>query len=305
VTKDIGALRDDSGEGFPKTRRKIMSDIKGNKRSEGGLIYTLDAFREGISFSSRADHHHGAALQIEKEVFPLRSKYSLRKGDPVRQLECELIKMSQLGLLSRSTILFGDTVDPFHPFDGKFDTSMRLLELFKRYTPGMLYLQTRSPLVVIALPVFQHLGEACAVNIGIETHLERACSHYTPGLPRVRERVKTVRALQRFGVSTNIQVSPLLPYGQWRSSAMEFAEFLCEFNGSLSIRSLNDGTPEGAQRLRHTPLAKKLAHERKFHWLRPDAAFPLTEAIELLAPEKLVVDKLPRTTPKQLEMFAA
>jgi len=282
-----------------------MSDKKENAKNKGGSVYTLDSFREGISFSPGDDQYHGTALKIDKEVFPLRSKYSLRKGDPVRQLECELIKMSQLGILSRSTILFGNTVDPFHPFDGKFDTSMRLLELFKRYTPGMLYLQTRSPLVVIALPIFQHLGEACAVNIGIETHLERSCGHYTPGLPRVRDRVKTVRALQRFGVTTNIQVSPLLPYGQWRSSAMEFAEFLCQFDGSLSVRSLSDGTPESAQRLRQTPLAKKLAHERKFHWLRPDAATPLTEAVELLAPEKLVTDRLPCVSQKQLEMFAA
>jgi len=283
-----------------------MSESKKSRMiEENGLVFTLDAYREGIGFNQRQVAHLGTALQIEKEIFPLRSRYTLKKGEPVRQLECELIKMSQQGILSRSTVLFGSTVDPFHPFEGKFDTSMRLLELFKRYTPGMLHIQTRSPLVVIALPVFQHLGPACNINIGIETHLEQACIRYTPGLPRVRERAKTIRALQRFGLKTNIQVSPLLPYGDWRSSAMEFAEFLCELGDSISIKALNDGTDECAQALRQTPIARKLAHERKFHWLRPDAAAPLTEAIEALAADKLIPLQPIHKGQRQLEMFAA
>src|SRR5690606_18913170 len=129
-------------------------------------------------------------LTDESELCRLRSRYVLRKQNPLHDLERHLVRLSDLGILRRSTIYFGTSRDPFFPFEGCFDGSMRLLELFARYAPGMLHVQTRSPLIVIALPVFTKLGKHCSVTIGFETHLEEVAAKYTPGLPRISERLK-------------------------------------------------------------------------------------------------------------------
>lgn len=274
--------------------------------------YTVDSYANGIAFGQhRADLRQDArdvyGLRLEEggEVLKLRSRYSLHNKEPLFELERHLMLLSQQGVLGSSIIYLGTTTDPFHPFEGKFDASMKFLELFLRYTPGMLCVQTRSPLIVLALPVFKTLGKHVHVTIGVETPSESVVQRYTPGLPRVEERLRTAEALRRFGIPVSLQVSPVLPYGDWRNDAPAFAERLCEHADHLFVRGLSDGSPECERRLGTTTLAKKLAADRMFHWLRPDSATPLITAIEACAKEKLSAPVWRHLGSKQLAMFAA
>jgi DNA repair photolyase len=150
----------------------------------------------------------------------------MQSQQPLADLERNLERLSVRGELRQSTIIFGVTTDPFHPFDEKFATSMKFLELFERYSPGKLIIQTRSPLVVIGLPILKKVKNTTFVSIGLETPSDDIRLRYTPQLPSVSERWKTVRALRRFGLKVGIQVAPLLPYGDWRQDAAAFAEDL-------------------------------------------------------------------------------
>ena len=276
------------------------------------LIFTVDIFQSGIAFGQHKlpeghdpRDYYSLRVRDDSEVVRLRSRYSLHKQNPLHELERHLMRLSRQGLLRSATVYLGTTTDPFFPFEGKFDSSMRFLELFQRYTPGMLHVQTRSPLIVIAMPVFKRLGKNCAITLGLETPCDEAVARYTPGLPRVEERLKTARALRRFGIETNIQVSPLLPYGDWKGDAKNFAEILVENADHVYVQALTDGADTTERRIRGTSLAKKLAEDRKFHWLRPDTAAPLLQAIERLAPEKLCLPARRHLQDKQVEMFAA
>ncbi|MCB0352799.1 MAG: hypothetical protein KDD64_04715 [Bdellovibrionales bacterium] len=282
------------------------------KGAEKRVVYTVDSFKNGIAFGQHRlpasedprDHYH-LRLHDDSEMVRLRSRYVLHKKNPLHELERHLMRLSQLGQLSKATLYLGTTTDPFFPFEGKFDASMRFLELFQRYTPGMLIVQTRSPLIVIAMPIFKRLEHNCRVTMGIETNSEESIARYTPGLPRFEERLKTLRALRRFGITTHVQVSPVLPYGDWRLGATVFAEQINDVSDRVHVRPLTDGSEREERRIKGTLLARRLVEDRKFEWLKPHTANPLISALEQLAPEKLVVPKWEHQKAKQLEMFAA
>ncbi len=276
------------------------------------LNFTVDSFSNGIAvgqhkLESNQDPRDFYYLRLtdDTEMIKLRSRYALHKDNPLHKLERNLMRLSRLGILRNTTIYFGVTTDPFFPFDGKFDGSMKFLELFQKYTPGLLVVQTRSPLLVIAMPVFKRLGQHAAVTLGIETCDEESVQRYTPGFPQIEERLKAASTLRRFGIEVTLQVSPVLPYGDWKNSAGEFADLLVEHADHIYVRPITDGSEKVEKKLRTTALARKLAADRKFYWLRPDAANPLISALEKRAPEKLALPNREHLREKQLGIFAA
>ena len=289
-----------------------VSEGVSDRRESVEIVYTVDSFADGIAFGQHrlpagADPRDYYSLRIrdDSEMIRLRSRYALHRNNPLHELERHLSRLSSQGLLRSAVIYLGTTTDPFFPFEGKFDASIKFLELFQRYTPGMLIVQTRSPLIVIAMPVFTRLGKHAAVTLGLETHLQESVERYTPGLPRVEDRLKTATALRRFGVEVSLQVSPVLPYGDWRRSAGEFAAVLAEHGDYVYVRSITDGSEKVEKRVRATVLARKLAQDRKFHWLRPDTANPLISELERIAPQKLALPQRGHLGDRQLKIFAA
>ena len=268
-------------------------------------VLVVDSYARGISLGRIDPSGAGLDLQIEgerKTSIPLRSRYIMRSGEPLADLERHLERLSEKGDLRRATVIFGVTTDPFHPFDEKFATSMKFLELFDRYQPGRLVIQTRSPLVVIGLPMLKRARETTCVTVGIETPLEQIHRRYTPELPTVDERWKTVRALRRFGLRVGIQVSPILPYGDWRNSAKAFAAELCENADYVSIRSVLQASGPGRT---NSPLARKLAQDRQFFWLRHDSHQPLVEAVQTMAEERLVHPAMMAPPDRQIKLFGS
>lgn len=287
-------------------------DASTQKEAAYTVTYTVDSFANGIAFGQHKlpageDPRDYYSLRIEDdgELVRLRSRYALNKDNPFCELERHLMRLSNQGVLSSSTIYFGMTTDPFLPFEGKFDASMKFLDLFKRYTPGQLVIQTRSPLVVIAMPVLTKLGKNCCVTMGVETNLEESVRRYTPGLPRVEERLKTVTALRRFGIEVNLQVSPVLPYGDWKADAGRFADVLAQHADGIYVRSITDGSERVERKVRVTALAKRLAQDRKFHYLRADTATPLITELEARAPEKLRIRERKHLQDRQVRMFGS
>lgn len=275
------------------------------------VVYTVDSFADGISFgqqkfSDQQDVRETLKLGLSdaQEPAQLRSRYALKKENPLHQLELHLMRLSEQGVLGSAEIVFGTTTDPFFPFEGKFDASIRFLELFQKYTPGRLTIQTRSPLIVIAMPVLRKLGNRALVTIGIETHLEESVQRYTPGLPRAEERIKTASALRRFGVPVTIQAGPVLPYGDWRHDADEFARVLVDNADYIVAQPLHTGQKR-IGRSTNCPVSQRIARDRLFHYLRPDSAVPLLNAIERHAPEKLREPSRELLKTRQLSIFAA
>lgn len=297
-------------------KRAMLSEVTAQQGSAPTVsvapLFTVDSFNNGIAFGQQklepgADVREVLALKLndDSELARLRSRYLLKRENPFHELELQLMKLSQQGILGRSVIFLGTTTDPFYPFEGKFDASMKFLQLFERYTPGRLVIQTRSPLLVIGLPVLKRLGKRASVTMGVETPIEEVVKRYTPSLPKVSERLQAAQALRKFGIPVTLQVAPLLPYGEWKTDAVKFAELLIQHGDYIYVSPLTAGGDGNVRRVRTTPVAKMLASERRFHWLRPDAANPLISAIEILAPHKLVLPELAPEAAKQMSIFAA
>ncbi|MEZ4754801.1 MAG: hypothetical protein R3A13_10930 [Bdellovibrionota bacterium] len=276
--------------------------------SDFRISYTVDSFGNGIAFGKhkhRIDddprEHYYLRLEDKSELVKLKSRYSIENSKPLSELESHLKSLSKQGVLAQAVIHLGTSTDPFIPFEGKFDVSIKFLELFKKYTPGLLVVQTRSPLIVVAMPVLTALGNRCSVTIGVETHKDEIRQKYTPHLPRIEERIKTARALRRFGIEVQLHATPILPYGDWKKEAVDFAEFLAENSDFVFVKGFNlDNNISKKSR-----IARRLAAERKFHWLRKDAATPVLNALEKIAPEKLIQPAREQLRDKQLDMFAA
>ena len=148
-------------------------------------ILVVDSYARGISIGRIDPAGSGLELEMDGErstPMSLRSRYVMKQGEPLIDLERHLQRLSAQGDLRRTTVVFGVTTDPFHPFDEKFATSMKFLGLFERYVPGRLIIQTRSPLVVIGLPMLKKVRDTTYVSVGIETPLEEVARRKHTGL---------------------------------------------------------------------------------------------------------------------------
>jgi DNA repair photolyase len=233
-------------------------------------------------------------------------KYFLYKENFAEALEFQLNQLRKQNLLGSTVIFFGMTNDPFLSFHKKFDVTMKCLEILEQHQPGLLVIQTRSPMVISALPSLKSFGARLAVAMSIETPSENAIARYTPGLPRVSERLLAIDGLRQQGILVNAVVSPVLPYGDFYRDAWSFAEMLVNHSDFVTFGSLTSGQQSEELQLRTLPIAKRLEADQNYRWLRPHSYRYLFYAVESLASEKLTLPVkkiLPKSS--QLSLFAA
>ena len=233
-------------------------------------------------------------------------RYIVYKENFAKALETNLSQLHKKGALASSVFYLGMTSDPFLALDKKFDVTNTCLELLTQYRPGMVVVQTRSPMVISGLPLLKMLGDKAVVALTIESPLERVIAHYTPGQPKIQERLIAAEGLRRQGIPVNIAVSPVLPYGDFYRDAWDFATLINKHSDYVTLGSLCRGEGDEESRLRDVGLAEKLIQERAFKWLRPYSYRCLYYAMKSIAPEKLLVPaKTFSQESAQLKLFAA
>ncbi len=232
-------------------------------------------------------------------------KYFLHKENARQSLENHLSRLHKKNLLQGATLYFGTTVDPFIAFHKRFDVTSACLQLFEQYRPRRLVIQTRSPMVIAALPTLKVFEGRAHVGIAVESHLEKSIARYTPGQPKISERLVAAQGLRRQGVSVNLQVSPVLPYGDFFRDAWDFAEVLDRHADYISFGALASGSAEHEKQLKELPVARKLASDKQFRWLRPYAYRYLYHALKVVAPQKLLLPVNAKAKTGQLGLFAA
>jgi hypothetical protein len=244
-------------------------------------------------------------LRETREYRSPRGKYFLYKDGYQSALERHLSRLHKKGLLKTAVFYFGTTADPFMSFHKRFDVTTACLQLLERYRPGRLIIQTRSPMAIAALPTLRLLGDEATIVVPIETHLERAIARYTPGQPKIAERLVMVQGLRRQGIVVNLCAAPILPYGDHNRDCWDFAELLDRYSDYITVGSLAHGTPASEKQLKDLPIARKLSADEQFLWLRPNAHQPLYQALSVVAPEKLKLPVSPPSAPSQMTLFAA
>lgn len=280
-------------------------------------IFTINAYPNGITLSSHAEEkalpnevRRYAPQQFQlrfretRELFLPSGKYHLFKDNFEIELERRLSHLREHGRLQDAVIYFGVTTDPFHSFPKKFEVTMKCLSLFEIYRPSLLVVQTRSPLVISALPTLKLLGNQAVVSIHLESPSEQAISRYTPGQPKIFERIIAADGLRQQGIKVQLCVSPILPYGEIYRDAWDFAEMLDSHADYISLGCIT-GTKEEETKLKFLPMVQRLVADGELRILRPYAYRVLYYALKMLCPEKLLVPLRAKHQPAQLDMFAA
>lgn len=295
--------------------------------TDAANVVCLNTFPNGVTFSlhSASCAKHGTSElgqeseQVERFVpahFHLRTKetrefllpsgkYFAFKEQYAQHLERRLSQLHEDGSLQNSVFYVGTITDPFSMFHKKFDVTMTCLQLLEHYRPGLVVLQTRSPMAISALPMLKVLADRAIVGMPIESHLEASIARYTPGQPKIGDRLLAANGLRLQGIKVNLVVSPVLPYGDLHRESWEFAELLERHADFITVGCLADGGIGNETALKSVPLARQLAADKQFKLLRPYAYRHLYYALKVLCPEKLKVKPLARAKPAQLNLFAA
>ena len=232
-------------------------------------------------------------------------RYYLHRENYISAFENQLSQLHKSGKLASTVLYFGTTTDPFLSLHKKFDVTMACIELLERYMPGSVVFQTRSPMVISVLPALKHLGDRAVVVLPIESISEKAIARYTPGKPRIGERLVAAEGLRRQGIRVNLMASPILPYGDAKRDAWDFAEVLERHADFITFGCLASGSEADEKQLKSLPVAQKLESDKQFFWLRPHCYQYVYQAVRTLAPEKLVLPVKRPAPPSQLKLFAA
>lgn len=297
----------------------MCSELQTSWSSFAESVYCLNVYPNGITISSHnnlSSAEENEPSKFSPQQFQLRlketstyqlaeGKYLLYKENYKTALEMILLRLQKTGKLQSSVWYFGTASDPFLNFHKKFDVIIGCLELLQKYVPQKLVFQTRSPMIISILGALKYLGEKAVAVVALETLSEKVIARYTPGLPRIGERLLAADGLRRQGIPVNLQVSPLLPYGDAKRDAWDFAEILEKHADYVTFGCLATGDEQDEKQLKLIPLAQKLAVDQQYYWLRPYSYQYLFQAIRAVSPQKLLLPVKPYVAPQQLKLFAA
>ncbi len=115
---------------------------------------------------------------------------------------------------TNAIVVFGGDSDPLLPFDQNFDLTVSMLKLLSQANIQELYFQTRSPIILILLPLLQSFGRKLRVVIGLESIDDCLSRELLPDLPLASDRIRAARVLSKFQIRVIVQTTqlPHIPY---------------------------------------------------------------------------------------------
>ncbi|MFN8389025.1 MAG: hypothetical protein U0136_01895 [Bdellovibrionota bacterium] len=145
---------------------------------------------------------------------------------PALAMQTFLRAFSHLRISKDTTVVFGARHDPLSPLIERLPGTLGVLELLAAEGFGRVILQTRSPLALLAAPLFKSLGERGQINMGIETTNDDLAARVTPHLPKPTERIAALQALQATGIPTSFQTAPIICREHGQNELPELGRFI-------------------------------------------------------------------------------
>ncbi len=189
-------------------------------------------------------------------------------------LERELRKLESAGKLRDATIFMSSATDPYQGYERTLRLTRRALELFVRFRPRRILLQTRSPLIERDRELLGELGANLVVSLTIETDDETVRRALTPTSAAIARRFTTVRRLRAAGIFTQIAIAPMMP-----NHAERFAALVAEAANRVIVDTYFAGDGAHGRRSRALgmgELYRRLGYEG---WFAPGAESALLAAL--------------------------
>lgn len=183
-------------------------------------------------------------------------------------LEKELRRFARKGALDSLAIFCSSSTDPYQAAEREWGLMRGCLEAFVAQSPGLLVVQTRSPLVERDFDLLARLGERCWLSFTLETDRDDVRQALTPHCPSVARRLATLRAAAQAGLHVQVAVSPCLPY----SSVESFGGLLLESGERVVVDSYLSGDGQGGRRTARTSIPHDYARLGWGAWDGEEAA---------------------------------
>lgn len=166
------------------------------------------------------------------------------------KLAVELARLRRRGALEQTAIFMSSTTDPYQGVERRWQLTRACLEVLVAHPPGLLVVQTRSPLVERDFDLLAALGERCRLSFTIETDDDDVRRRLTPNCPAVDRRFRTLRQAMDVGVQVQAAVSPCLPF----SSVEGFGERLIAHSHRVVVDTYISGDGNQGKRTAKTAI---------------------------------------------------
>ena len=235
-----------------------------------GFSHTLQPYigcRFGCSYCyvrfSNVHRFHNGGLEWGNYVYP-------RIGI-ADHLERELTRLEERDQLAQTAVFMSSSTDPYQGAERRFLLTRQCLAGFLRRPPGLLVIQTRSPLASRDFDLMAALGDRCLLNVSVETDRDDVRRRLTPRCPSIGKRLALVRQARAAGVATQVTVSPCLPY----SGVETFGELLLSACDRVVVDSFVAGDGCGGRRTARTDIPALYAESGWHDWRSQDEAHRL------------------------------
>jgi len=234
---------------FEETARPASGALTKTSGFLRGFTHTLQPYigcRFGCEYcyvkGLSVHHFHQPKLDWGDYVHP-----RVGIADKLRQ---ELKRLAAKGVLATTAIFMSSATDPYQGLERRWRLTRACLDVFLEYPPGLLVVQTRSPLVADDFARLHALGAHCWLNFTLETDREDVRQAVTPRCPSIAQRLQTLIEARAAGVNVQITVSPCLPY----SSVESFGELLITHGQRVIVDSYTSGDGQAGRRTAATAI---------------------------------------------------
>jgi DNA repair photolyase len=191
---------------------------------------------------------------------------------------------AERGRLDRARIFCSSATDPYTPLERRLMLTRGCLEVMVEHPPGVLLLQTRSPLVardadlLARLPRLWASMTVCTEDEGVRRALE-------PNAPGTKQRLEALGRLRAAGIRTQAAVAPLLP-----CDPVRLAELLDPVADRVVVDDFFRG--DGAAGRRSRAALARLRAMGFSRWAEPGYAEEAIAVLRrLLGPERVLLSK--------------
>lgn len=166
------------------------------------------------------------------------------------QLRRELARFAARGQLETVKVFMSSATDPYQTAERRWRLARACLEIFAEFPPGVLVVQTRSPLVRDDFALLQRLGNRCWLSVTLETDRDDVRRTLTPSCSSVQARLDLLRAARAAGLQVQAAVSPCLPY----STPATFGALLLESAERVVVDTYTSGDGSAGRRTGSTQI---------------------------------------------------
>jgi DNA repair photolyase len=183
-----------------ETRGFTSVDIPGT-----GFHYSLNPYR-GCAFN--CSYCYAPAFVFDDNARKEWGRWIAVKANAAALLR----KAGQRGKLRGKNIYMSTVTDPYQPIERKLELTRTCLQALLDYPPRLLTVQTRSPLVVRDIDLFQQMTPGrIAVCMSITTDDEAVRKLFEPSCAPIAARLKAIQTVREAGIPTQASIAPLLP----------------------------------------------------------------------------------------------